>query len=549
MYYLHFLWSSRFGTTIFWLAGFLVVFNILKWLFIKKGKVLVKFLISLVISAGKGIKDNPGIGSFFGRHPALAMFLKKRLDLTKFSGLMSTILVLLVVYAVGSFVGTATDVFVPHYAANVDLSLANLLHDFRNPLLVKVFLWVTLLGNWRIVAVMVPIIAILFWLWNKKNYIVPFLVSVGGSFVTGTVFKFIWHRPRPMDVGVYLEKSWSFPSGHAVLAVSLYGFLIYFFWKYFKKWKNKINALFLGILVIIFIGFSRLYLGVHYLSDVWAGGMVGFFWLVISIGLVESGNTILNDKIDKDSKSALTYQVRRSTIFITIAMLCLLVVGYAGYGLRYKPLFNPAGEEENLKKVDDARVGEIFTDYKLPKFTETLLGNPQEPISFIIIADSDQQLIKSFQRANWFLAENINFKFLAATFKSVVLNKPYPTAPMTPYFWQTYTNDFGFQEPTAANSARYRHHARFWRTNFTTVDDKNIYVGITSLDMGVKWWGITHKIKPDIDSEREYLFDALNNVSAVKSLSKEQFVDPVLGKNFTGDQFFTDGKVYIMYLK
>lgn len=540
MQYLDFLLSNRFSVTVFWLAGFLAIFYILKWLFIKKGKTVVKFFISLVISAGKGIKDNEGINNFFGRHPALAVFFKKRLDLSKFSGLMLTVLILVAVYAVGSFVGTVINVFVAGNAVNIDLSFANLLHTFRNPLLVKIFLWVTLLGNWRIVAATMLVVLALFWLWNKKNYIPAFLVSVGGGFITGAVFKYLWHRPRPLEVAVYIEKSWAFPSGHAVLAISLYGFLVYFFWKHFKKWKNKVNVLFLGFLVVISIGFSRLYLGVHYLSDIWAGYMVGIFWLVISIGLVESKNTILfSTEASKPKRLKIT----------TAGLLCLLAVLYVGYGLRYRPLFNLGGEEYDILKIDNARVGEIFTDHKLPKFTETLLGNPQEPISFIVVANNDEQLIKSFQRANWFLAENANFHFLVVAFKSGVLNKAYPNAPITPYFWQTYTNDFGFEEPTDVNSARYRHHARFWRTNFMTASGKNIYVGITSLDIGVKWWGITHKIKPDIDSERDYLFKALNDVSVISTSSKEQFVDPILGKNFTGDQFFTDGKVYTMYLK
>jgi undecaprenyl-diphosphatase len=266
---------------------------------------------------------------------------------------------------------------------------------------------------------------------------------------------------------------------------------------------------------------------------------------MISIGLAESKNTILNDKIGENGQFD---QAKRFTTFTTVAILCLLTAGYVVYGLRYKPLFNPSGEVENIRKVNDAGVGEVFNDFKLPKFTETLLGNPQEPFSFIVIADNDEQLIKSFQQANWLLAESANFNFLATAFKSIVLNKAYPNAPMTPYFWQTYTNDFGFEEPTDVNSARSRHHARFWRTDFITADGKNIYVGITSLDTGVKWWGLTHRIQPDIDSEREYLFNDLNK-AVVKSFEKIQFVDPVLGKNFTGDQFFTDGKTYIIYLK
>ncbi len=554
------LWFSRFSVTVLWLVGFFVLFNILKWIFLKKGKAAAKFFISLIVSIGGGVKGNSGISNFISRHPALAKFLKQRVDRSKFSGLMFSILSLVVLYAVSSFVGTAIDVFIVGNVLSVDSSLANLLAAFRNPLLVKIFLWVTILGNWRLVAIIMLVVLILFWLWHKKNYIAPFLVSVGGGFVTGAIGKYVWHRPRPMEVAIYIEKSWSFPSGHAILAVSLYGFLIYFFWKYFKRWKNKTDALFLGLLVIILIGFSRLYLGVHYSSDVWAGYMIGLFWLTLGIGLVESKKTILSSP-ENDSallcftKSCLAKLGLYKAIqpkhlkIITGGLLCLLAVVYIGYGLKYKPLYNLGGDEDITKKVEYANAGQIFTDYQLPKFTETLLGNLQEPVSFIVIADNDEQLIKSFRKANWHLADNGSFRSLITAFKLQVLNKAYPTAPMTPYFWQTYTNDFGFQEPTEVNSARYRHHARFWRTNFVTVAEKKIYVGITSLDTGVKWWGLTHKIKPDIDSEREYLFDALKSASVVGAYEKAQFVDPVLGKNFTGDQFFTDGKVYTIYLK
>ncbi len=560
MRYLELVWSSKFSVTVFWLAVFLIIFYTLKWLFIKKGKVVVKFLISLIVSIGGGVKDNPGINNFFNRHAVLAKFLKKKVDRSKFSGLTLTVLSLVALYAVIVFAGVVVGVFVTGNAISADLSLANLFHDFRNPLLVKIFLWITLLGNWRIVAAMVLVILMLFWLWDKKLYILPFLVSVGGGFFTSVVAKNFWHRPRPLEAAVYLEKSWSFPSGHAVLAVALYGFLIYFFWKYFKNWKNKTNVLFLGLLVIILIGFSRLYLGVHYLSDVWAGGMVGLFWLIVGIGLVESQKTslFLPGSGSVFSRLVKTYESMlgigegikfRYLKIITVGLVFLLVVGYIGYGLRYKPLFNIGSDEDVVRGVNDTKAGDIFTDYQLPKFTETLLGNLQEPISFIVIADNDEQLIKSFQLANWFLADKADVYSLMTAFKLQFLNKPYPTAPMTPYFWRTYTNDFGFEEPTEVNSARYRHHARFWQTNLVTVANKKIYVGIASLDTGVKWWGLTHKIKPDIDSERDYLFDALSKALVVSDYKKIQFVDPVLGKNFTGDQFFTDGKAYIIYLK
>ena len=181
-------------------------------------------------------------------------------------------------------------------AISIDLCLAILLYAVSDSVLVKVFLGLTLLGKWWVAAVVVLITAAIFYLKNYKKYIIPFFISVGGSFFTGFFGKIIWQRPRPLAVAVYVEHSWSFPSGHAILVVSLYGFLIYFFWKNFKKRINKIAALFFGLLIILTIGFSRLYLGVHYLSDVLVGYLVGIFWLVISIWLVEYKKDDKNDE-------------------------------------------------------------------------------------------------------------------------------------------------------------------------------------------------------------------------------------------------------------
>lgn len=168
----------------------------------------------------------------------------------------------------------------------MDLSLANSLYALRDPFWVQIFLGITLLGKWWVAAIIVLATAVIFYLKDCKKYITPFLISVGGSFITGFLGKIIWQRPRPLAVAVYTESSWSFPSGHAILAVSLYGFLIYFFWKTLKKQPHKLAVLFFGLLVIIAVGFSRLYLGVHYLSDVLAGYLIGLVWLGLSLAIV-----------------------------------------------------------------------------------------------------------------------------------------------------------------------------------------------------------------------------------------------------------------------
>ena len=96
---------------------------------------------------------------------------------------------------------------------------------------------------------------------------------------------------------------------------------------------------------------------------------------------------------------------------------------------------------------------------------------------------------------------------------------------------------------------RERHHARFWKTNLRTADGQLVYVGTASFDAGIKWGGLTHVIAPDIDAERELLFNDLLRGGEVSDFDKRPLVPPARGSNAAGDSFYTDGEAYTLYLK
>ena len=74
-----------------------------------------------------------------------------------------------------------------------------------------------------------------------------------------------------------------------------------------------------------------------------------------------------------------------------------------------------------------------------------------------------------------------------------------------------------------------------------------MYVGTASLDTGIKW-GITHQINPNIDAERQQVFADLQAAQVVATSREVPFVPAALGKNFTGDPFFTDGKLWYLHV-
>jgi|SRR3989339_1368412 len=150
----------------------------------------------------------------------------------------------------------------------------------RNTVTEKVFFGFTTLGEAAFVIILALIISAFLWRWRKNWQIAAMWVAIIGSEATTYILKLFFDRARPAGALV-LESSSSFPSGHATIAIAFYGFLAYLLLREIKKYRPL--TLVVSIIIILAIGFSRLYLGVHYLSDVLAGYLVGAVWLAIGI--------------------------------------------------------------------------------------------------------------------------------------------------------------------------------------------------------------------------------------------------------------------------
>lgn len=123
------------------------------------------------------------------------------------------------------------------------------------------------------------------------------IASIGiGGFIINYVMKLSFHRLRPPNPLIEKLQSFSFPSGHATSAFIFYGLLTYLIW---KTNISKVYKYISGSILILFsllIGFSRVYLRVHYPSDVLAGFCIGFAWLLLAVWLLEE----LKKKTDKE---------------------------------------------------------------------------------------------------------------------------------------------------------------------------------------------------------------------------------------------------------
>ena len=128
---------------------------------------------------------------------------------------------------------------------------------------------------------------------NKKIGI-SISINLGLAALTNFLLKQILQRPRPIGHRIIDESGYSLPSGHSMVSMAFYGFLIYLVYKRIENKHLKSFLIALLLVLIINIGISRIYLGVHYTSDVIAGFLVAISYLIIYANTIKS--LILEDK-------------------------------------------------------------------------------------------------------------------------------------------------------------------------------------------------------------------------------------------------------------
>lgn len=160
-----------------------------------------------------------------------------------------------------------------------DRSFLLWIHQFANPQFDRIFLFFTALDDPpTVVTIFIITIA---WLVMKRRYSdgIRFTIVCAGGVLINQVMKLFFAKPRPkLWHRLITETSFSFPSGHAVGSMVVYGFIAYILAKEMQQHKHIIYAA--ASLLIIAIGLSRLYLGVHYPTDIIAGYGIGFIWLI-----------------------------------------------------------------------------------------------------------------------------------------------------------------------------------------------------------------------------------------------------------------------------
>ncbi len=167
----------------------------------------------------------------------------------------------------------------------VDQRIATDLHDWATEPVTRFFYIATLFGS-EILTLLALVMAVYF-IWRREwGWLAALLLArVGGGWLN-YVLKALFERPRPIfDDPLATATFYSFPSGHAMGSMIVYGLLAYWLLRRYPQRGVRLTVIGVTSLLILLIGFSRLYLGVHYFSDVVAGFAAGIVWLALCIAV------------------------------------------------------------------------------------------------------------------------------------------------------------------------------------------------------------------------------------------------------------------------
>ena len=187
----------------------------------------------------------------------------------------------------------------------------------------------------------------------------------------------------------------------------------------------------------------------------------------------------------------------------------------------------------------------------MPMATRTAQGIPGDPINVGLIGDQNE-VVCAMLAAKWHPADAITLRSSIAIAGSVLLDRPYPDAPVSNLYYLGRREDLAFEKPDG-RSADKRNHVRLWKVLDSGDEGRPVWLGSATFDRGVgvsHYTGaVTHHIDADIDAERDRLAADLEAAAMVDAKYQVTGIGPTLaGRNGGGDLYYTDGEVWILRL-
>jgi len=175
-----------------------------------------------------------------------------------------------------------------HKAGYIDDNLIRIVQGWESPGMTDLMETFTWLGSTKVAIIIALVaIAVLAVFLRHRKELVLFILAVGLAPLLNRLIKSIFERERPTLHRLIEEVGYSFPSGHSMGAFTMYGILTYLLWRHVPSAWGRTLMVVIGLALTLCIGMSRIYLGVHYPSDVIGGYLISGAWIGLSIEVFE----------------------------------------------------------------------------------------------------------------------------------------------------------------------------------------------------------------------------------------------------------------------
>lgn len=351
------------------------------------------------------------------------------------------------------------------FVGSIDYRVENLLLLFRDTRLATFFVGATMLGKDIFAALTILVIITLLALYQRRQYIIPFLCTVVGAIATSTLFKYLIERPRSLHAS-YVETTFSFPSGHATIVFAIYGFLAYILVSQTTSWQRKVQHIAGAAILISIVGFSRLYLGVHYTRDVLAGYLIAGFWLTLGIAWAQI---------------IAAHRTKQKPVFRYSHVICAIIIlfwsaSFVTLVAWYHPEITFADVQRSSVFIPTQNVRDFVTT-QYPLLTQSLLGEVRGSIQIVFTAPEVTHIDSALRALGWMRSDTVSTASLARMSAAHVRRERYTHAPVGYLFWNNTPQEVSYEQALPERwRSRERMVLRLWRVPARTTTNDAVFV-------------------------------------------------------------------------
>lgn len=545
-------WTGRFSLLILVLV-LLFIANALFW------RYLIPLLWNGACRCGRWILEGwrwlcqtPALRKLQQRWPGLWAFVAGRFCLQRASGLYLTLGLSVSAGFAVVFGWVLRDVLFPSQLTHLDQLVYQLAQSLRHPGTDAFFLLTTFLGDGPVIL-MLAALCCLWLLLNNRDFSAAILVAglLGGEALVFAL-KQLLNRPRPQPFFTHLVlDSASFPSAHAFVAVVFYGLLVYLLLETLANLQARFTLVLGGSFLALLIGASRIYLGVHWLSDVVGGFLLAALWLCFLITAAEARRQYGGEFPWRRGPRPLQISPRLRSLLLVAATLAT-IGGVGRYAWVHLPpdleTRPPALSWQPLPATTDpARLLQL-----LPGFTEAFSGQRRRPLSLIVFA-TPEALQQTLSAAGWLPAAPLTPMSFLRSYYDLLQTIPDPQAPALPRFVAGKPHTFALVKPVPAGLAPSRRVLLGWRLGYRDDAGRDAWGLLVSYNPEVKRiFGLPLPLPlldPEVDEQRRALAAELARSGRPQRLIDFPLSPPLQGEDVTGNPFRSDGLITLLWLE